>query len=207
MDLDPNPGLAWSLGVAPNDIGIPEHALAPREGTLYGWGLAPDIRAADGIERLSTAAPDGVRYLSSDKVDRADSVYQRTVNAVREILEATDRSWDVVGDLEAGTTSPYGGDGDFADSVVVVVTPSWRSALAARRLCALLPDLRATVVANQYRDQPDHPGLHVAVRVPYDPAVAEVERQGLAPLDACPGSPMVGAVSELAELLLGEIAA
>lgn len=207
VDLDPNPGLAWSLGLGPDDIGLLPTAVAPREGALYGWGLAPDVVAATGAELYSTDAPDGVRYLSGYKVDRADSLHRHTVSAIREILDATDRSWDVVGDLEAGTTSAYGGDAGFADAVVVMVTPSWRSGLAARRLCALLPDVKATVVANRYQDQADHPGLSAAVRVIYDPAIVEAERCGLAPLDACPGSPMTAAVAALADLLVGGAAA
>jgi hypothetical protein len=32
--------------------------------------------------------------------------------------------------------------------------------------------------------------------------VAEAERQGLSPLDACPGSPTVAAIARLAQMLL-----
>ena len=40
------------------------------------------------------------------------------------------------------------------------------------------------VVGNRFRDEPDHPGLAPAARIPFDPQVAEAERQGLARVNA-----------------------
>ncbi|MDP9452771.1 MAG: hypothetical protein M3P97_05170, partial [Actinomycetota bacterium] len=68
----------------------------------------------------------------------------------------------------------------------------------------LVADVPTTVVANRMGDEPDHPGIEPAVRIPFDPAVADAERRGLAPLDACPGSPAVDAVAHLADVLRGD---
>jgi hypothetical protein len=63
---------------------------------------------------------------------------------------------------------------------------------------------RTRIVANRFRSEPDHPGLSPAVRIPFDPAVAEAERRGLSPLDACPDSPTIAAIDQLAELFLDQ---
>lgn len=202
VDLDPNPGLAWSLGVPIDQAGLPDGVIAEREGGLYGWGLAEGIDPATGVERFATEGPDGVRILASAKIDRGDHVVTHHVGALRQMVDATPPGWDIVGDLEAGTTTPYEGYASFAEQLVVVVTPSWRSALAARRLCGLFPDHPLTVVASQFRDQPDPPGLPVAVRVPFDPEVRRAEQRGEAPLDFCPRSPVIDAIATLADLLV-----
>jgi hypothetical protein len=70
--------------------------------------------------------------------------------------------------------------------------------MTARRLLPMVEDRNLTVVSNRFRDEPDHPGLTAAFRIPFDPELAEVERQGLAPLDACPDSPAIAQISRLA---------
>ncbi len=204
VDLDPNPGLAWSIGVAPSDEGLPEGVVTAREGGLYGWGLAGGIDPAEGAERFSTPGPDGVRYLCPGKIARADHVVTHSLGAVQAILDATGPSWDIVGDIEAGTTCPYEGYTRFADQAVVVVTQSWRSGLAAHRLSQLLSDIPLTVVASQLADGGQPGRLDPAIRVPFDPAVAQAERRGEPTLDACPDSPVVRAVEDLMGLLVAK---
>jgi CO dehydrogenase maturation factor len=207
VDLDPNPGLAWSIGVTPSDEGLPEGVVTLREGGLYGWGLAEGIDPAEGAERFSTPGPDGVRYLCPGKIDRADHAVSHSLGAVQAILDATDASWDIVGDIEAGTTCPYEGYTRFADQVVVVVTQAWRSGLAGHRLSQLLAGVPLTVVGSQLADGRQPARLDPAIRVPFDPAVARAERLGMPTLDACPNSPVVGALRELVGLLLAKEAA
>ena len=60
------------------------------------------------------------------------------------------------------------------------------------------------IVGNRFRDEPDHPGLAARFRIPFDPELAEVERRGLAPLDACPDSPAIVALSRLAALFMNQ---
>ncbi len=109
---------------------------------------------------------------------------------------------DVIADLEAGPTTPFEGYHDFSEDVVIVVGPAWRSAMTARRLLPMVGDRRLAVVANRFRDEPDHPGLPAAVRVPFDPDLTQAEREGRSPFDACPDSPAIAAVGRLADLLL-----
>jgi CO dehydrogenase nickel-insertion accessory protein CooC1 len=123
--------------------------------------------------------------------------------AVRQILmgfAAPDT--DVIADLEAGPTTPFENYHEFADDVVVVVGPAWRSAMTARRLLPMVGDARMTIVANRFRDEPDHPGLAPAIRIPNDPDLTQAEREGRSPFEACPDSPAVQAIARLADLLL-----
>lgn len=208
-DLDTNPGLAYSLGVSPAAGLLPSEAVEPHPGAPYGWRLRADLAPAEAVERLAVAAPDGVRFLSLGKIEGADKQGpKRSVGAMRELLLGfADPGWDVVGDLEAGPTTPFEGYHDFADRVLIVVGPAWVSAMTARRLLPLVADTPTTIVTNRFRDEPDHPRLPGVVRVPFDPEIVEAERQGLAPLDACPGSPAIAAVSRLADLLSGQAVA
>ncbi len=204
VDLDPNPGLAWSLGSEPTDAGLPDEFIAEVPKGLYGWGLAPDVNSIDILERVATESPDGVRYLSPGKIDRPNHLVSHSLGAVRQIVGEADSSWDVIGDLEAGTTTPYEGYSSFAQRLVLVVTPAWKSALAARRLAGLFPGLPYIVVASKFTGESDHEGLAPDVRIPFDRDVADAERRGLAPLDACPDSPVIGAIETLAGLLVRE---
>lgn len=204
VDLDPNPGLAYSLGLPPTDAGLPDEAVIEGPGGLYGWTLAPGIDPSAAAERFALHGPDGVRYLSPGKIEEPDHPVKRCLAAVREIVDATDGSWDVVGDLEAGPTTPYEGYARFAEQIVLVVTPSWRSAATARHIGDLLPDQSQLVVGNRFGAEPDHEGLRADVRVPDDPQLARASRSGVAPLDACPNSPAVTVISRLARALLRE---
>jgi CO dehydrogenase maturation factor len=202
VDLDPNPGMAWSLGVAVSDAGLPEGAIGPLDGGLYGWGLRSDVDPATGIDRFAVVGPDGVRFLASAKIDRGDHVVTHHLGAVRQIVDAAPLSLDVVGDLEAGTTTPYEGYASFAEQLVLVVTPSWRSGLAGRRLRGLFPDTPLTIVGSQFRDEADHPDLPAVLRVPFATDVRAAEQMGVAPLDACPKSAAIDVIANLVDILV-----
>lgn len=204
-DLDTNPGLAISLGLelGPDAAGVPS-SLEEHAGAAYGWRLASGITPDEVVERYAVSAPDGVRFLSLGKIDEPEKqAAKQTVVAVRQVLNGFgEPDWDVLGDMEAGPTTPFERYHAFADHVVLVVGPAWRSALTARRLLPIVADLPVTIVANRFRDEPDHPELEPAVRIPYDADVANAERMGVAPLDYCPDAPAVRAVEELAEFFL-----
>ena len=203
-DLDTNPGLAISLGLGTGDFALPSAVAEENDGSNYGWRLAAGVSPADAVERYATIAPDGVHYLGLGKIGSADKVdaKQSVVALTQILLRFGDPQWDVIADLEAGPTTPFEHYHAFADTVLVVVGPSWQSALTARRLLPMVGDRRMVIVANRFRDQADHPGLEADVRVPFDPEVAAAERHGLSPVDACPDSPVVAAVERLADHLL-----
>jgi CO dehydrogenase maturation factor len=208
-DLDTNPGMAISLGLPATEAGLPPEAVEEHPGSIYGWQLTGAVRPIDVVERFATVAPDGVRFFGLGKIgpsgegagpDKSDA--KKSVAAlVHLLLGIGEPDWDVIADLEAGPTTPFERYHAFCEDVVVVVGPAWRSAMTARRLLPMVEERRLTLVANRFRDEPDHPGLAARIRIPFDPDVAEAERQGLAPLDACPDSPAIAEIGRLAALL------
>jgi CO dehydrogenase maturation factor len=204
-DLDTCPGLAISLGLGLGDetSGVPM-AVEEHAGAAYGWRLASGVTPEQAVDQYAVTAPDGVRFLSLGKIDEPEKqAAKQTVVAVRQILNGFgEPDWDVLGDMEAGPTTPFERYHSFADRVVVVVGPAWRSGLTARRLLPIVNDVPTIIVANRFRDEPDHEGLEPIMRIPYDPDVAAAERLGVAPIDYCPDAPAVKAVQKLAELFL-----
>lgn len=206
-DLDVNPGLAISLGLEPTEAGLPLEAVEERQGAPYGWALAEGLLPREVVQRHTIAGPDGVRFLGLGKLGSPDKTEaRRSVTGVLQVLLGFgEPDWHVVADMEAGPTTPFERYHAFADDVLVVVGPAWRSGMTARRLLPMVDeDRRLTIVASRYRAEPDHPGLAPAVRIPFDPDVAEAERQGLSPLDACPDSPAIEAIRRLADLLTNQ---
>ncbi len=202
VDLDPNPGLAWSLGIPLLDAGLPDEALREDANAPYGWRLAAELPATEAVERFARHGPDGVRYLSPGKIDGAKHGVSRSLTAVREILSGLHPGdCDVIADLEAGPTTPFEGYHSFADRVLLVVSPGWSSALTARRLRPIVEDVPTTIVANRWGGQSQHRGLRAEVVIPTDPCIAEADRLGRAPLDHCSDSPAVRAIEALADRL------
>jgi CO dehydrogenase maturation factor len=215
-DLDTNPGLAISLGLPAGVAGLPPEAVEEHPGSVYGWQLTGSMSPLQVVERFATVAPDGVRFLGLGKIGTPatgpagpttgkEAAKQSVAAMVHLLLGIGDPDWDVIADLEAGPTTPFERYHSFSDDVAVVVGPAWRSAMTARRLLPMVGEgRRTTIVGNRFRDEPDHPGLAARVRIPFDPELAEAERQGLAPLDACPDSPAVAAIGALAALFVNE---
>lgn len=206
FDLDANPGLAISLGLPHTEAGLPPEAVVEQEGAAYGWALAPHLSSEAVVERYSVRGPDNVHFLGMGKIGTPDKAHSRqsAVALLHVLLNFTDPEWHVIADMEAGPTTPFESYHGFSDDVILVVGPAWRSAMTVRRLLPMVGDRRTTIVANRCRDEPDHPGLAPAVRIPFDPELAEAERQGLSPLDACPDSPAIAAIARLAELFVDQ---
>jgi CO dehydrogenase maturation factor len=237
LDSDPMPGLAVSLGVQATDVGIPEEAVeeGPEGGPRYllrsGW------EPARLVERAATHAPDGVRLLQVGK-SAAGGLSQPALHAYQQLLDALVpgavpsatpalniqlgdaptqlASWHVVGDLPGGTRQPFMGWGRFADTFLVVVEPSAKAVLAARRLAHLATgwthgrEFRIAAVANKVRGSSDtdwiadHTRLDVLAAIPWDEDVAAAERAGHSPLDHAPDSAAVAAIEGLVARLTEE---
>ena len=113
-------------------------------------------------------------------------------------------------DTEASPEHLSRGTARYADAMLVVVEPYFKSLETGRRMAALGRDLgleRVAVVANKVRDERDleavrefseRHDLEVAGVIPYDERVLEAERAGKAPLDHAPDAPAVAAVERLA---------
>lgn len=204
VDLDTSPGLSMSLGLGPSGPGLGLEAVEEHVGASYGWRLAEGLSPPEAVDRYSVVGPDGVRFLAVDKISSLDkAAAKRSLPAMTELLLGFGApDVDVVADLEAGLTTPFEAYHSFADTVVIVVGPAWKSALTARRLLPMVGERDTVVVANRVHGEPDHPWLTPAVRVPFDPCVVAAERLGRAPMDACPGSPAIRALEEVTDVLL-----
>lgn len=119
----------------------------------------------------------------------------------------------VVVDMEAGLEHLSRGTGRHVGRIVAVLEPYYRSMETARNVVLLATELGVpdiVVVANKVRDEADRTaitefcrahGMRLVGEVPYDPALAEVERSGRAPIDAAAGSPAVVAIERLSVML------
>lgn len=207
LDLDPNPGMGWSVGITPRETELPEGISEHTAGLSrpFAWKLAPALSAEAELARFAEPAPDGVAYLCPGKVFGPRFLEEHSLFAVRDIVRGiVDSGWDVVADIDAATAVSCGRFLEFAEHVYVVTTPQPASALTARRLQDLLIAWPLTMLASMSTGGPDHDGLIPALRFPYDESVKEADRRGVPLVDAFPGSPVVAAAGELATQLLAE---
>lgn len=232
LDSDPMPGLALSLGVEPVEAGVPEEAVqeGPEGGPRYV--LRDDWHPEALVERSAMRAPDGVHLLQAGK-STGGGLSQPALHGYQQLLDALVpgsapshdaglqvhlgarpsalTTWPVVADLPGGTRQPFMGWGRFADIFLVVVEPSAKAVLAARRLRHLAHgwshgrEFEVAAVANKVRGADDahwvarHTGLPVIAAIPWDEQVAAAERAGRSPLDHAPDSAAMRAMGELVE--------
>jgi len=209
LDLDTMPGLALSLGAKAGPEGLPEELAEEKPG--IGWVMREEIPALDLVNRYSFEAPDGVRLLTLGKAPghmkpASSAVFRHVVRTFQE------PDWSVVGDLPAGVRQPSFGWTEFAEVVVIVVEPTAKSELTARRVARLVAGSRAKVgvVVSKWRPGDDASaiaaslGLPLLGLVPYDDDVRQAEAAALAPLDAVPEAAAVKAVERLLVALDGQ---
>jgi CO dehydrogenase maturation factor len=174
-------------------------------------GIGP-VRA---IRTYSTDAPDGVRLLQLGKTREggllhvpAATAYWQVANRLHETT--TFRDWVVIADVPAGPRQVGARFAAFARTFLVVVEPSWASALAARRvgrIARLHRGAEVCFVASKVRGAGDHKlvkrlvGEPVIASIPLDEEVVAAERRGVALLDAAPRSRAVRAIESLAQTL------
>ena len=120
----------------------------------------------------------------------------------------------VVVDNEASPEHLSRSTTEAVDVMLVVAEPYFKSLETARRYWRMGKDLgipKVAVIANKVRDASDEAairefcggsGMEIAGIVPFDPALAEAERAGLAPVDYDAEAPSVRAVEELLEKVL-----
>ena len=202
LDVDTMPGLVFSLGASIGEARLPDGLAERIEGK--GWRiLRKGTGAAYLVDRYAARAPDGVRFLELGKLP--ERVEPAVTVAFRHVMERFKRpGWDLVADLAAGTRQPMFRWARFAQVVIVVAEPTIKSTLTARRLLPVATHL----VASKVRSKSDIEMIRAAVplplleAIPYDAAVAEAERNGLAPIDFAPASPAVKAAGRLAQRLI-----
>ncbi len=121
----------------------------------------------------------------------------------------------VVVDLEASPEHFTRGTSQYLDWMVLVAEPYFKSMETARRYHELAVDLGITavgVVANKVGGDeqailPEYCTMHgfrLLGSVPFEPAFAEAERVGVAPIDVAPASAGVAAIIDVAQEVWSE---
>lgn len=217
LDSDLMPGLALSLGAqTPAEPPLVEAAERGEDGR---WHLKRGIGPVRAVRRFSTMAPDGVRLLQCGKLTAEGMPpIMGAVRAYYEVIHRLPRAkafsdWALVGDLPAGPRQTAFGWAPYAESFILIVEPTWQSALTARRIARIARargDARVLVLANKVEGERDVRRIEQLVRepvyawVPADPAVAESDRAGAALIDEAAASPALEAIEGLVERLAME---
>lgn len=214
LDSDLMPGLALSLGLGIDSSAMLTDAVEKNE--QGRWRLRKGIGPVRAVQRYSVEAPDGVRHLQCGKLDEAGQpAITGSINGYYQVIHRLSRSrafekWTIIGDLPAGPRQVAYRWAPFADTFVVMVEPSWKSALAARRILSILrsqPGATVLPVASKVNDVADRRAVEtllgepVVTAIPIDRAVAVAERAGIAPIDHAPSSPAMRAIAGLAGML------
>jgi CO dehydrogenase maturation factor len=136
---------------------------------------------------------------------------------VRSVIEAaSDAAEDVcILDTEASPEHLSRGTAMYADTMLIVVEPYFKSLETGRRMAALARDLgleRVALVANKIRDERELEAvrefaakhdIEVAGVVPFDEQLPEAERAQASPLDFAPDAPAVAAIAALGRQYAG----
>ena len=138
-----------------------------------------------------------------------------TVRSVIETASSADEDVCIL-DTEASPEHLSRGTARYADAMLAVVEPYFKSLETGRRMAVLAKDLgleRVALVANKVRDEHELEavrefaaanGLEVAGVVPFDERLPEAERARAAPLDFAPDAPAVEAIGQLARQLVAD---
>lgn len=131
-----------------------------------------------------------------------------------EIVSQGEHDGDILVDMEAGLEHLSRGTGRHLGKIVAVLEPYYRSMETASRVNDLARELgvaEVVVVSNKVRDEADRAAidefcarraLTLLGEIPHDPALAEAERSGKAPIEHAPDSPAMRAVRALAGRLM-----
>lgn len=213
LDSDPMPGLAFSLGVARRDAGLPDDAVQEYHDDTgrRRYRLNDGSSGTQAVERYGVPGPDGVVLLQLGKAQgqRWDNTRQHF--GFQQILDdLPGKGWSVVGDLPGGTRQPFMSWGRFAETILVIVEPTPSSLMTGRRLARLAQTKQAprvVAVVNKVREPADVQrvsdltGLPVIGAVPFDPEVTSADRLGVAIVDHDPEGLTVAAVRLLVDVL------
>jgi CO dehydrogenase maturation factor len=207
LDSDVMPGIAGAIGLVATDAPIPDEAVEEDpEGDGRRFRLRAGLSAEEAVERYALRGPDDVRLLQVGKL-RLEGPW--TLVASRQACgqiarELSGDRWHVIGDLPGGTRQPFLGWGAYAQTMVAVVEPTVKSFMTARRLrrLARVPDgPTLLVLANKVGSRSDvgrieeETGLPVVGAVPYDEAVRDADRAGVALVDHAPDSAATASIS------------
>ena len=218
IDGDSNPNLALTLGVPSEQWGavptLPRDLVQRGENGIELTKSVDEVRASHSL-----TGPDGTTLLVMAHPDPEEAGQgclcgmHATVRTLIGELPDTDEDVTIL-DTEASPEHLRRGTAKYADALVAVVEPYYKSLETGRRMAALAVELglhRVVLVANKIRDDrelgavrefAEANDLEVIGVVPFDPAMQEAERAGMSPLDHDPEMPFVRAIDDIADELV-----
>ena len=220
VDADSNPNVAVALGCDRTRVA----AIPPLPTKLVSRRLDGGPRLVEPVpavvERYGAVAPDEVSVVHMAMPAHADEgclcSAHATVSGMLADAAALPDAVTIV-DLEASPEHLSRGTTRHVDVLLMVVEPYWRSLETAKRMAALaaeLPIPHVGVVGNKARSPADAEaiaafcagaGLTLDGQLPWSDAVLDADKAGVPLIDHDPGSPVVQAVSDLAERLLAGV--
>jgi CO dehydrogenase maturation factor len=185
-------------------------------GRSYGsvFRLTPTV--SDIVEKFGIVGPDGVQLLVMGTVKGGDTGCMCPANALLRVLIQhllIQRRDVVVMEMVAGLEHLGRGTARRMDAMLVVVEPRMKSVVTVRRILGLATEIEVRdvlAVGNKINTERERQfidekmmevGVPIAAHLPLDPAVAEADMLGQAPLDHDEASPAVEALLGLKENL------
>jgi CO dehydrogenase maturation factor len=218
IDGDSNPNLALTLGIPAERMNsvptLPRDLLRRTSDGVQLSKTFDEVRSSHSLE-----GPDGVTLLvmAHPEPEEAGTGCLCGMHAtVRTLIESAgegDRDMTIL-DTEASPEHLTRGTAKYADVMVTVVEPYYKSLETGRRMAALANDLgleRVVLLANKIRDEREleavrefagKHALELGGTVPFDDHLPEAERAEKAPLDLDPQAPAVVAIEEFTGRLL-----
>jgi len=134
---------------------------------------------------------------------------------VRSVIEAASDAQEdfCILDTEASPEHLSRGTAAYADAMLLVVEPYFKSLETGRRMAALARDLgldRVALIANKMRGEADQEAvrefaqrneIEIGGIIPFDEGMPGAERAGSSPLDFAPEGPAVAAIQRIARAL------
>ena len=228
IDVDPNPTLATTMGIDPSRAQLagtlPVDAFERVALTSGGAVLELRLPVQEVLDSIALPGPDGTSLVIAGRVEHAARGCNCSTHAaVRAVLGAiAEAPADVVLlDMEAGIEhfSRSAGTLKYADALLILVEPFYKSLVTARSVVSLSAELgipHRYVVANKVRNPGDlvaindfctETGLELIGTVPWDELLQEAESLGMAPIDFAPDAPGVISARGLAALVLNLLGA
>jgi CO dehydrogenase maturation factor len=221
IDDDPNPNLGMALGVAGAALAaqhsLPRSILVERadaSGETQIVGLAAPIEEITAEH--SVPAPDGVTLLMNVQIEHGGGGClcgeHITVRDMLGHMVEQEGQFTIL-DMEASVEHMGRGTPRYADVLLIVTEPYYRSLETTGRLAPLARDIEVKqmyVVANKVRGPRDEEairrycaerGLDVLAALPFDEEVVVAEHSGTPILDVDPASAYVRVVEQLLDRL------
>jgi CO dehydrogenase maturation factor len=214
IDGDSNPNLALTLGVPSEQWAsvptLPRDLARRGENGIELTESVDDVRASHSL-----TGPDGTTLLVMAHPDPEEAGQgclcgmHATVRTLIGELPDTDEDVTIL-DTEASPEHLRRGTAKYADVLIAVVEPYYKSLETGRRMAALAVELgldRVALLANKIRDDAELDAvrefaeahdLEIVGVVPYDPGMEAAERARISPLDHDPDMPFVRAIDDIA---------